>query len=231
MPQRLFRSALGRWLRSDCFACGRAPAAAPAPVCAACRADFFAPETLRCTRCGLRIPAGTVCGACLRRPPTFDATHACADYAVPMAAMIVAFKSHGRLELAAPLSELLAERAAALPAGTLITAVPLAFERLQERGFNQSDQLARAVARRVGLTYAPGLLVRVRHAPPQQSLALDARRRNVRGAYAALRALDGESVAVVDDVMTTGATLAEIAATLKRAGAARVTNLVLARTP
>lgn len=231
MPLRALTRALGRWLRPDCLACGRAPATTDAPVCPACAADFFCAETRRCARCALRIAAGEVCGACLRRPPPFDASFTVADYAVPMAAMILALKSHGRLELAAPLAQLLAARAAQLPRDTLVLPVPLAFERLQERGFNQSEQLARALARRLSLAYVPDLLVRVRHAPPQQSLALDARRRNVRGAYAALRPLAGESVVVVDDVMTTGATLAEIATTLKRAGAARVTNLVLARTP
>ncbi|MEG0821979.1 MAG: ComF family protein [Burkholderiaceae bacterium] len=225
----LFTDAIGRCLRPDCLACGRVPGD---PVCAACRADYFPSEVRRCRRCALAIPFGEICGACLRHPPHFDASLACADYLPPVAGMIVALKSGGRLELAQPLAELLAQHCAnQLDTATIVTAVPLAFERHSERGFNQSAEVARIAARRLGLALDLDLLLRVKHSPPQQSLALAARRRNVRGAYATSRQLTGESVAVIDDVMTTGATLDEIAATLKRAGAGRVTNLVLARTP
>lgn len=212
---------------SPCFVCGLAPGA---PACAACHADFFNPNVIRCARCALRIPAGEICGACLKKRPAFDAALSVGDYGLPLAGMIRALKDHARLELAAPLAELLAERAANLPADTVIAAVPLAFERESERGFNQAAQLARLLARRSGLRNSPDLLFRVRHSAPQQSLDLSARAANVRGAYA-VRGQAPARVAVVDDVMTTGATLGEIAKVLKRAGAQHVTALVLARTP
>lgn len=216
------------WLSAaPCFVCGLAPGA---PACADCRTDFFDPDAIRCRRCALRIPAGEICGACLKKPPPFDAALSVGDYGLPLAGLIRAFKDHARLELVTPLAALLAERAASLPADTVVTAVPLAFERESERGFNQSAELARRVARRLRLDYSSGLLLRIRHSAPQQSLDLSARAANVRGAYA-VQGKAPARVAVVDDVMTTGATLGEIAKVLKRAGALQVTALVLARTP
>ena len=113
----------------------------------------------------------------------------------------------------------------------LIVPVPLSFERESTRGFNQSLEIARRYARLTGATMAERTLLQVRHTPPQQSLARDARRRNVRGAFGVSGDVRGTRITVVDDVMTTGSTLDEIADTLKRAGAARVVNRVVARTP
>jgi predicted amidophosphoribosyltransferase len=105
--------------------------------------------------------------------------------------------------------------------------VPLSAERLRARGYNHAAEIARHLrAARLEL----GLCERARDTPPQMELPYDERRRNVRGAFRCTRALAGESVAVVDDVMTTGATLDEVARVLKAAGATRVTNWVVART-
>ncbi|MDL1859732.1 ComF family protein [Betaproteobacteria bacterium PRO7] len=146
--------------------------------------------------------------------------------------MVIALKFGHRLELARVFGELLAERMGErLPRDTLLAPVPLAFERHAERGFNQAREIARIVARRLALPLAADALARVKHGVPQERLTLAARRRNVRGAFAARADVRGRTVVVVDDVMTTGATLDEVAAVLKRAGAARVLNLVLARTP
>jgi ComF family protein len=105
--------------------------------------------------------------------------------------------------------------------------VPLSAARLRTRGYNHAAEIARHL-RPAKLDLA--LCVRTRDTPPQMDLPYDERRRNVRGAFRCTRALAGESVAVVDDVMTTGATLDEIASVLKTAGAARVVNWVVART-
>jgi ComF family protein len=223
---------LHRCLAPRCAVCGIAPGA---PLCAGCAADFFAADAARCARCALRIvQAGddVVCGRCLREPPHFDATLALADYAPPIDGMVIALKFGHRLELARVFGELLAARARKrLPRDALLAPVPLAFARHAERGFNQAHEIARTVARRLALPLAADVLARVKHTMPQQRLALAARRRNVRGAFAARGEVSGRTVAVVDDVMTSGATLDEIAAVLKRAGAARVVNLVVARTP
>jgi ComF family protein len=109
--------------------------------------------------------------------------------------------------------------------------VPLAPARLRARGFNQALEIARHVARATGTRLEPGLAERSRDTASQAELPHAERARNVRGAFRSMRALEGAVVALVDDVMTTGATLDELAATLKRAGAARVVNWVVARTP
>jgi predicted amidophosphoribosyltransferase len=108
--------------------------------------------------------------------------------------------------------------------------VPLAAARLRARGFNQSLEIARALAAATGCRLAPHAAERGRDTPAQLDLPFAERARNVRGAFRCTAPLAGAEVALVDDVMTTGATLAELAATLKRAGAARVVNWVVART-
>jgi ComF family protein len=154
------------------------------------------------------------------------------DYTLPLAGLVQALKFGHRLELAPILGALLAQRACDLgEPRPLLTAVPLAFERLAERGFNQALEIGQATARRLGAQFDRDVLVRVRHAPAQASLRLEARRRNIRGAYVVRRDVRGRHVAVVDDVMTSGSTLDEVARMLKAAGARRVTNLVVARTP
>ncbi len=144
--------------------------------------------------------------------------------------MIAALKFSARLDLAEAFARLLAARESG-PVTDLIVAVPLSFERESTRGFNQSLEIARCYARLTGATMAERTLLKVRHTPPQQSLARDARRRNVRGAFGVSGDVRGARLTVVDDVMTTGSTLNEIADMLKRAGAARVVNRVVARTP
>ena len=109
--------------------------------------------------------------------------------------------------------------------------MPLAFERVRQRGFNQSHHIARASRRPLATVSSSDRLLRVRHTAPQQTLALNERRRNVRGAFAVEGSVSGQHVFVVDDVMTTGSTLNEVARVLKRAGALQVHNLIVARTP
>jgi len=222
---------LSRWLTVRCAICAIAPA--EALVCRGCREDFVTSSALRCPRCAIELPSGaSLCATCLRHPPHFDATLALADYATPIDGLIVALKFGHRLELAPVLGGLLAERARVLgePRPVLLP-VPLAFERLAERGFNQSFEIGRAAARALGARFDSSALVRVRHAAAQASLRLEARRRNIRGAFLVRGYVRGLRLAVVDDVMTTGSTLDEIARVLKAAGAEHVTNLVVARTP
>jgi ComF family protein len=144
--------------------------------------------------------------------------------------MVMALKFGARLELAAAFGELLARRVA-VGRDAIVVPVPLAFERLSERGFNQSAQIARAFCRHSGARLDATLVRRIRHAPPQQILTLDERRRNVRGAFAMAREIPGNEVLVVDDVMTSGSTMDEIARLLASAGAARVHAIIVARTP
>jgi ComF family protein len=203
-------------------------------LCAACRA--LVAVRPRCRRCAIAVPAGQpLCGACVREPPPFEHTVAALDYIAPWDGLIRHFKFHGHAELATPLAGLLRDALARgdvdAPAADLVLPAPLSGERLRERGFNQSWE----IARRLGPRADPALLLRIRDTPHQADLPLERRAANVRGAFAVepLRRheLDGRSVALVDDVLTTGATAAEMARTLLDAGAARVQLWVLARTP
>lgn len=219
-----------RWIGADCVLCGVAPG--EPDLCAACRHDFLAPRA-RCTCCAVPLASGTaLCGACVHHPRHFDATVAVTDYAPPIDAVVLALKFGRRLELAPILGALLAECFTRVdPRPARLVPVPLAFERLAERGFNQSLEIARAAVDTTRIPLDPRLVLRVRHAPAQASLLLDARQRNIRGAFAVRRRVTGEHIGVIDDVMTTGSTLDEMARVLKVAGAARVTNFVIARTP
>jgi len=164
-----------------------------------------------------------LCPACLRQPPPFDAALAPLIYAGPVRHLLTAFKFHGHLSHGMPLAwHLLASvkgRGDTLPQALL--PVPLHPRRLRERGYNQSLELARVLARALGLPLLTHALVRARLTPPQMTLPEAARATNVRGAFA-VRGGVPEHVALVDDVLTTGATAAELTRVLKRQGSARV---------
>ena len=189
-----------------------------------------------CPVCALPTPGASVCGPCLRHLPPFDATSAAFVYAFPVDRLIHSFKYQGRLALAEWCAEaILAQRerssAAISPRPHRLIALPLAVERQRERGYNQALEIARVLGARTGIALLPQGLRRVRSTPPQAALPWADRARNVRGAFACDVDLSGLSVAVIDDVMTTGASLAEAAKVLKASGAARVENWIVARTP
>jgi ComF family protein len=206
-------------------------------VCASCT-ERFAQPVPRCEQCALQVPQGVrVCGACVIRPPAFDGAMAGVDYAHPWSTLITQFKFHQAVDLAPVFSSLLrvALQRRDLPLPQMLLPVPLSPQRLRERGFNQAWELARRLAGAMGLKADAQLLLRVKDSPHQLALPPEQRAANVRGVFAVepLRRVElrGLSVAVVDDVMTTGATFAEIASVLKQAGAARVEAWALARTP
>jgi ComF family protein len=201
--------------------------------CAECESRH-APAALRCARCGLRLgTAAAACGDCLREPPPFERTTVAVDYGFPWDRLVAAFKFHGQVELAASMARLIGERvdAAGAPPPDLVVPMPLARARLAERGFNQAWELARRVASRRRLPARADVLERVLHTTHQAQLTREQRQRNLRNAFVAARGLDGRHVALVDDVMTTGATAREAALALKRAGVARVSLWLFARTP
>jgi len=203
------------------------------PVCRGCLQDFFDPGCPRCPVCGGRLTAAAPampCGRCLAAAPAFDGTIVLGDYAPPLDGMVMALKAGGRLDLARVFGQLLAERIGPRASIDCLFAVPLADRRQRERGFNQSMEIARVIARHLGVPLQRRTLVRKRAGPPQQSLPLQARRGNVRGAFGLNGPPTGRRAAVVDDVMTSGATLDEVARVLKGFGVERVVNLVVART-
>jgi ComF family protein len=212
---------------SQCYVC-RGPA--DGVLCRPCRAELPSPGQALCPVCGLASPRGERCGRCLARAPQYDATFPALAYAFPADVIVHALKFGGELALAGFCARLLAERVPSDERVDCVIPVPLSKERLRRRGYNQSMEIARGLAAALGAPLEPFACVRRRDTAEQASLTWAERRRNVRQAFACERLLAGAAVAVVDDVMTTGATLDEVAATLKRAGAARVVNCVVART-
>jgi ComF family protein len=213
------------WAGEDCLLCGAE--SGPELLCPACIGELPAlPES--CPRCALPSPAAAVCGSCLNRPPHFDATLALWRYEFPCDGLVQALKYRARLALAGFFARSLASRP--LPAVDVILPMPLHPKRIAERGFNQALEIARALARHRGRPIAPRGVLRVKDTLPQTDLPYEERAKNVHGAFLCKLDLSGASVAVLDDVMTTGATLNELARALKRAGATRIENLVIART-
>lgn len=217
-----------------CAVCHQAAAGA---LCGDCRARFAAPR-LRCGCCALPLGAAAPrCGHCLRQPPRFVQAVAAVDYGFPWDALIARFKFQREPELAGPLADLLADavvRAAPPPVDEVLP-VPLAPARLSQRGYNQAWELARRVARARGIAAHAGRLLRPADTAHQAELSRAERQRNLHGAFMVdprqRTQLAGRRVALVDDVMTTGATADEAAATLLRAGVREVQLWVLARTP
>ncbi len=205
-------------------------------LCSDCDARFAAPRW-RCARCAL--PTGTAvarCGGCLgEHEPPWAAAVAAVDYGFPWDGLVAAFKFGGRVELAAPLASRLVRALTSAPPVDLVLPVPLAPARLAERGYNQAWELARRIAAARGLPARDDLLLRPVDTPHQTGLSRAERETNLARSFMvepALRgALAGRTVALVDDVMTTGATLAAATRELQRAGAASVVVWVVARTP
>ena len=198
-------------------------------VCAACAAELPRQPEPACPQCGEDSPGGATCGACLRDPPAFEATVAAFRYAPPIDTLIQRLKFGGALHLAPWFATALAPR---VPADcSAIVAMPLHPRRLRERGFNQAREIARVLARQTGLPLRDGVVERRRDTAHQADLDAEARRKNLRGAFACPRPVAAETLLVVDDVMTTGTSLDELARTLKRAGATRICAAVAARTP
>jgi ComF family protein len=214
---------LGRMLfGGTCFLCR---GAAGGLLCADCDADLPRLASPLCPRCALESPGGVVCGRCLAEAPRYDATVAALAYRFPADALVHALKFRGELALAPFLGSLVLEKIDPNSADCVVP-VPLSAARLRERGYNQAVEIGRHLRGRLELDACE----RGRDAPPQAGLDREARRRNVRRAFRCRRSFAGARVAVVDDVMTTGATLDALAAALKEAGAASVVNWVVCRT-
>jgi ComF family protein len=201
-----------------------------ANLCDGCRADLPRLPKEHCPVCAEPTFAGEICGACLTHPPRFDRVLAPAAYTYPLDRLIQSFKYSGNLSVAPLLADLMLPVIEAEAAPDVIVAMPLSTERLRERGFNQSLEIARLIGARLDVLVDTGLCLRVRHSEAQSALPFKRRADNIKGAFVCMADLGGRSVAVVDDVLTTGATLNELTRVLKQCGAARVTVWVAART-
>lgn len=199
-------------------------------LCPGCRDDLPPLPEARCPQCALPSHGGALCGNCLRHAPVFDHTEAVYAYDFPLDALIRHCKYQGALEVTAFLAQEMARQVASRDRADVIIPMPLHPLRLGERGFNQAAEIARRLSTLVRIPWLPHACHRVRNTPPQAGLDLKARRRNLRGAFLCEGDLTGKRVALVDDVMTSGTSLNELAKAVKKAGAASVTAWVVART-
>ncbi len=228
---RFLLQGLSQRLPSQCAVCHSWPSQ---PVCEACVGQFAQPQR-RCLTCARPLTGSAVqCGGCLREPPPFDQCLAAVDYAYPWSDLVVAFKFQQRPAWARSLGLLM--RSApwvepALDAADVLLPLPLSKPRLQWRGYNQAQLLAQALE--------PGkcqidVLLRIKDTPPQSSLPRSERLASVRDAFAIdplqIEHVRGKKVVLVDDVMTSGASLAAAARVIRQAGATHITALVFART-
>ncbi len=222
---------------SRCLLCGGAgDNARDIDLCPACRKEL--PHNSHyCYRCALplpsSVPAGSLCGACLQRRLPFERTIAPLIYQHPVADLIAGLKFHARLQYGRMLSTLLLEQildSTPTEMPQLLIPVPLHRKRLRERGYNQAVELARPLGRQLDIPIDLSSCRRIRATSSQSALHIKERRSNVRGAFELSKEIAADHVALLDDVVTTGNTVAELARVLRRGGVKRVDVWALART-
>ncbi len=219
------------WLYSTQCAVCIDPVEGPLALCSDCIGDLPRPSP-QCPRCGGRYPGIGLCGQCQHHPPAFDVTIAPLAYRPPVDYLIHEFKYRRRMQHARLLGELflseVGPRITILP--DVIIPVPLHRSRLRRRGFNQSMELARPIARSLGIRIERRAAIRTRDTRPQAELPIKQRRQNIRDAFAMRSPIVYRHVAIVDDVMTSGHTVSQLAQCLKYAGVEHIQVWALART-
>ena len=185
----------------------------------------------RCPVCAIGNSTGEGCGRCIAERPFFDRVVAAYSYEFPATVLVHGLKYRGDLACARPLAAAMAELLDKEPDPDLVIPMPLGPGRLKQRGFNQSMEIARHIAREFGLHISADMCRRIREGTPQAALPWKQRASNIRDAFVCDGDVRDKSIAVVDDVLTTGATLNELARTLKRRGAREVTGWIALRTP
>lgn len=231
---------LQSWLkqRLPCPLCD-APAEKPdplnphAPLCNACAASLPWYTSSRCPQCALPTFSGTLCGTCLQHPPAFDITLSPFRYAYPLDRLLQQFKYHQQLPIGNILAATTLPGLPALVAENkpdVMLAMPMHAQRVRQRGFNHALELAKHLQPFLQIPLEIEGCTRVVDTPSQAGMDMKTRTRNLRGAFASAKNWEGKHVMVVDDVMTTGASMHALAKVLKKSGAGRVTALVLART-
>lgn len=224
----VFRNAL---LPSRCLLCLETLTTGDA-LCSGCSRDL--PWIgAHCRRCALPLPVDGLCGPCQRETPSYDSVSAPLIYGTPVDALLRGLKFHDRLDYARTLAGFVADqvRVSAVEMPTLLVPVPLHPRRLRERGFNQAAQLAAYIGRDLCIPMDARACERLRHTPPQSDLSAAARRRNLHEAFRVVRPNPPSHIAIVDDVMTTGATVDALSRVLRRQGVERIEVWVCARTP
>jgi ComF family protein len=215
-------------LPAACALCGGPGQLPDIDLCAACESDLVV-NSPACDRCGDPL-AGTlggavVCGACIRSKPHFHSTFCAFRYVYPLDHLVLALKFHGAVAQGRVLGTLLGRRLASRTTREMpdsIVPMPLSDERFRERGYNQAIELGLPVSRILKVPLRTDLVVRKRHTREQAALTRKDRKKNVRGAFAVTGDVDQASIAILDDVVTTGSTANELAKVLLRAGARQV---------
>jgi ComF family protein len=225
---RALRFSASRWWREDCLLC-IGPSTRPL-VCALCDRALPVLETA-CARCAVPLVSAGTCGDCRRREPAFDEAVAAFEYRFPVDRLIHRFKYSGDLAVGRWLALRLAERVASCDPPDLLVAPPLTDSRLRERGFNQAVVIARHLGKQLQVRHSHAAFAKIRDTSPQPGLGRRQRLANLREAFRTELRLSGEHVAIVDDVMTTGATAHALSKLLKANGASRVSVWAIARTP
>ena len=226
LSTKLIRHMADQLLEQDCLLCG--DTSGNTLLCSPCAKDLPRLQIEHCPQCALPTPHGEHCGHCLTKPPHFDASIASFIYDFPLDKLVQSFKYAHQLALGRWFGEQLVPSATDCQAD-LIIPLPLHPLRLRERGFNQALELARPISAARGWPIDTQTCSRIRHTPAQADLPWRERVKNIRGAFHCNTDLSGKNIVLIDDVMTTGASLNECARTLKLHGAARVTVLVVAR--
>jgi ComF family protein len=219
---------------TNCILCGSA-GDEDIDLCRDCAADLSRNEPA-CSVCAEPLPAASggprVCGECLRNPPPFVSSFVPFRYAYPLDHLVRGLKFRNELACGRVLGQLFAgcllARGAPLPQA--IVPVPLALRRYRQRGYNQASELALAIRRVTGVAVKSDVAVRQRETAEQAGLDRKARRRNVKGAFAVAAPLQVRHIAILDDVVTTGSTVRELADVLRRAGAEQIEVWAIART-
>ena len=216
---------------SNCVLCG-GPGDEGIDLCRGCAEDLPRNEPA-CSVCAEPLSGGSqICGACLHDPPPFCTSLVPFRYAYPLDHVVRGLKYRNQLACGRVLGQLFArsvlERAEPLPEA--IVPVPLARRRYLERGYNQANELALAIRRATGVAVKSDVVIRQRETAEQAGLDRKARRRNVTGAFATIKPLLARHVAILDDVVTTGSTVRELAAVLREAGAEQIEVWAIART-
>ena len=216
----------------NCLFCSGSVKNSHLSICSSCLQELPFQSETSCPQCGLVAAKGEVCGHCLQSAPAFDITYGLFAYQYPISTLLQKYKYGKQLDIATTLGKLISKRApspsVALP--DVLIPMPLHPRRLQERGFNQAVEIARVVAHELHIPLDVHACKRVKFSASQVTLPLKERVRNMRNAFTCDRPLDNLKVALLDDVMTTGASLNALASAVKKAGASHVECWVIART-
>lgn len=236
LPTHFQATGVSRFIPSHCAVCGAWPSHG---VCGHCY-GLYQKEILRCQRCAIELPAGNrlqICGHCLATPFTFDRTMTAVPYTEPWSKMLQQFKFYQHSEKARVMARLLCDkiRRSGVPMPDFLIPVPNARNRMQERGYNQAWELSKALARLTKVKTLPYALVRAKEESSQTQRKRKERFKALKNAFTLdanyMRLVKDQHIALVDDVMTTGATLESAAKTLKQAAPGQISVWVFARTP